>query len=175
MFSSLFQCSPGMYEHTGAHRAQGCTGNLADAICAALPLAHLLYGSATQLKHHFPGREAEYVDFLDGLSQGCPSGLPSTMLALHLALHITLSKHPDMEVRILGIVDDLNLLGKIRDCVIIYFDLKILFKNLFGTDLNMQKSSLLALQMHTVIDPTSTSVVRVLHNWFIIKPIMKRP
>ena len=72
------------------------------------------------------------------------------------SLGIALSKHPDMEVRILGIVDDLNLLGKICDCVIIYFDLKILFKNLFGTDLNMQKSSLLALQMHTVIDPTST-------------------
>ena len=126
------------------------------SFCAALPLAHLLYGSATQLKHHFPGREAEYVDFLDGLSQGCPSGSPLTMLALHLAMHITLSKHPDLQVRILGIVDDLDLLGKISDCVIIYFELKALFKDLFGTDLNMQKSSLLALQMHTVIDPTST-------------------
>ena len=78
------------------------------------------------------------------------------MLALHLAMHIALSKHPDLKVRILGIVDDLDLLGTIRDCVIIYFDLKVLFKELFGTDLNMQKSSLLALQMHTVIDPTST-------------------
>ncbi len=49
-------------------------------------------------------------------------------------------------------------LGKLQDCVIIYFDLKVPFKELFGTDLNMQKSSesLLALQMHTVIDPTST-------------------
>ena len=44
----------------------------------------------------------EYVEFLDGLSQGCPSGSPLTMLALHLAMHITLSKHPDLEVRILG-------------------------------------------------------------------------
>ena len=126
------------------------------SFCAALPLAQLLYGSATKLKHHFPGREAEYVEFLDGLSQGCPSGSPLTMLALHLAMHIALSKHPDLKVRILGIVDDLDLLGTIRDCVIIYFDLKVLFKELFGTDLNMQKSSLLALQMHTVIDPTST-------------------
>ncbi len=71
-------------------------------------------------------------------------------------LHTTLSKHPDLEVRILGIVDDLDLLEKIQDCVIVYFELKVLFKELFGTDLNMQKSSLLALQMHTVIDPTST-------------------
>ena len=31
MFSSFFQCSPGMYEHTGAHRAHVCTGKLADA------------------------------------------------------------------------------------------------------------------------------------------------
>ena len=56
------------------------------------------------------------------------------MLALHLAMHIALSKHPDLKVRILGIVDDLDLLGTIRDCVIIYFDLKVLFKELFGTN-----------------------------------------
>jgi hypothetical protein len=35
------------------------------------------------------------------------------MLALHLAMHIALSKHPDLKVRILGIVDDLDLLGTI--------------------------------------------------------------
>ena len=39
---------------------------------AALPICHLLYGTSSQLTHHFPGREAEFVEFLDGLSQGCP-------------------------------------------------------------------------------------------------------
>ncbi len=81
---------------------------------AALPLCHLLYGDSTRLTHHFPGREAEYVDFVDGLSQGCPSGSPLAMLPLHLAVHITLSKHPTFVVRILAIVDNINLLGAIQ-------------------------------------------------------------
>ncbi len=65
----------------------------------------------------YPDRQLDfhhsYVEFLDGLSQGCPSGSPLTMLALYLAMHITLSKHPDLKVRILSIVDDLDLLGTI--------------------------------------------------------------
>ena len=79
---------------------------------AALPICHLLYGTSGKPTHHFPGRELESVEFVDGLSQGCPSGSPLTMLALHLAMHITLSKYPHLAVRILAIVDDLNLLGK---------------------------------------------------------------
>jgi hypothetical protein len=47
-----------------------------------------------------------------------------------------------------------------RSCraIIIYFDLKVVFKELFGTNLNLQKSevSLLALQPHTVVDPAPT-------------------
>ena len=60
----------------------------------ALPICHLLYGTTGRLTHHFPGREAEFVNFKEGLAQGCPSGSPLTMLALHLAMHITLSKFP---------------------------------------------------------------------------------
>jgi hypothetical protein len=56
----------------------------------------------------------------------------------------------------LGIVDDLKLLGNISDGIIIYFDLKDVFKQLFGTDLNLQKSSLLSLQLNTVVDPPAT-------------------
>jgi hypothetical protein len=123
---------------------------------AALPICHLLYGTSTQLTHHFPGREAEFVEFLDGLSQGCPSGSPLTMLSLHLALHITLSKHPQLAVRILAIVDDISLLGTIREIVIIYVDLKIVLLDLFGVTLNLKKSSLLCLQLHTVVDPVAS-------------------
>ncbi len=42
------------------------------SFCAALPLAHLLYGSATQLKHHFPGRKGMltfWMDFLRDVHQ----------------------------------------------------------------------------------------------------------
>ncbi len=99
-----------------------------------------------QLTHHFPGREAEFVAFVEGLSQGCPSGSSLTMLALHLALHITLSKYPNLAIRILAIIDDLSLLGTIRDIVIIYIDLKTVLKSLFGLTLNVKKSSLLCLQ-----------------------------
>ncbi len=102
---------------------------------AALPICHLFYGAPSQLTHHFPGREAEFVDFVEGLSQGCPSGSPLTMLALHLALHITLSKYPNLAIRILAIVDDVSLLGKIRDIVMIYIDLKTVLKDLLGVTL----------------------------------------
>jgi hypothetical protein len=43
---------------------------------AALLVCHLFYGAPSQPTHHFPCREAEFVDFVDGLSQGCPSGSP---------------------------------------------------------------------------------------------------
>ncbi len=75
------------------------------------------------------------------------------MLALHLAMHIILSKHPQLEFRLLGIVDDINQLGQVCDNIIIFFKMKMVFRQLFGTDLNMHKSSLLALKIHTVIDP----------------------
>jgi hypothetical protein len=72
----------------------------------ALPICHLLYGA--QLTHHFPDREAEFVVFVEGLAQGCPSGSPRTMLTLHLAMHITLTKYPQLPVRALAIVDDIK-------------------------------------------------------------------
>ncbi len=77
---------------------------------AALHLCHLLFGKSTRLTHHFSGREAEYVDFVDGLAQGCPSGPPLAMLTFRLDVHITSSKHPHLKVRILAIVDNLNLI-----------------------------------------------------------------
>ncbi len=43
------------------------------AFLAALPICHLLYGAPSRLTHHFPGREAELVEFVVGLAQGCPS------------------------------------------------------------------------------------------------------
>jgi hypothetical protein len=54
------------------------------------------------------------------------------MLALHLALHLALSKQTQLAVRILAIVDNLSLLGAICDIVIVYVDLKIVLKDLFG-------------------------------------------
>ena len=39
----------------------------------ALPICHLLYGTTGRLTHHFPGRAAEFVKFVEGLSQGCSS------------------------------------------------------------------------------------------------------
>ena len=61
-----------------------------------------------------------------------------------------------MAVRILGIVDDFKLLGRIRDIISIYFDLQHVLKDLFGVNLNLKKSSLLCLQMHTILDPASS-------------------
>ncbi len=69
------------------------------SFCDALPLYHLLYGFSTRLKHHFPGREAEFVEFVEGHSQGCPTGAQLAMLDLHLAMHIALSKHHRWVVR----------------------------------------------------------------------------
>ncbi len=77
------------------------------------------------------------------------------MLPLQLALHITLSKHPQRAVQSLWIVYDLNLLGAIQDVVVVYMDLKIILKDLFGVNLNLKKSSLL-LQLHTVVDPAAS-------------------
>jgi hypothetical protein len=74
-----------------------------------------------RLTHLFPGCEAKSVDFVDGLSQGCPSRSSLAMLTLHFALNIFLCKHPSLNVRILAIVDNLNLLGAIRDITVIYF------------------------------------------------------
>jgi hypothetical protein len=126
---------------------------------AALPLCHLLYGTSSQLTHHFPGREAEVVQFIDGLSQGCPSGTVLTVLGLYFGLHLVLTKHPaHLAVRILGIIDDFKLLGRIHDIIIIYFDLQrvTVLKDLFGVTLNLKKSSLLCLQLHTILDPVSS-------------------
>ena len=77
------------------------------------------------------------------------------MLVLHLAMHLTLTKFPHVPVRMLAIVDDIKVLGTVRDGVPIYFELKTVLKTVFGVDLNLQKSSLLALQLHTVVDPVS--------------------
>ncbi len=41
----------------------------------ALVIFHLLYGTPGRLTHHFPGRQAELVNFVEGLAQGCPSDL----------------------------------------------------------------------------------------------------
>jgi hypothetical protein len=71
------------------------------------------------------------VEFIDGFSQGCPSGSVLTVLGLHFGLHLVLTKHPALAVRILGIIDDFKLLGRIRDIIIIYFDLQRVLKDLF--------------------------------------------
>ncbi len=63
-------------------------------------------------------------------------------------------QHPSLKVRILAIVDNLNLLGAIRDITVIYFELEYVLKEVFGIKLNLQKSSLL-LQLHSVADPVS--------------------
>jgi hypothetical protein len=49
----------------------------------------------------------------------------------------------------------INLLGSIREITVIYFELKIVLKEVFGVHLNLQKSSPLALQLHSVVDPVS--------------------
>ncbi len=81
-------------------------------------------------------------------------------LGLHFGLHLVLTKHPDLAIRILGIVDDFKLLvlGRIRNIISIYFYLQHVLKDLFGVNLNLKKSSLLCLQMHTiqVLDPASS-------------------
>jgi hypothetical protein len=55
-----------------------------------------------------------------------------------------------------GIIDDFKLLGRIRDIIIVYFDLQHVLKDLFGVNLNLKKSSLLCLQIHTILDPASS-------------------
>ena len=77
------------------------------------------------------------------------------VLQFEFGMHIALSKHPRMEVRSLAIVDDITFLGSIRDTACIYFELKIVLKEIFGINLNLRKSSLLLLQLHTVVDPVS--------------------
>jgi hypothetical protein len=94
------------------------------------------------------------VQFVEGHTQGCPSGSPLTMLSLHLAMHITLSKFPHIPV-MLAIVDDIKSVGSIKDNVLIYFELKTVLNTVFGVYLNHHKSALLALQLHTVVDPVS--------------------
>jgi hypothetical protein len=77
------------------------------------------------------------------------------MVVLHFGMHIALSKYPSLDVRALAIVDDINFLGCIRDTACIYFEMKIVFKEVFGINLNLRKSSLLLLQLHTVVDPVA--------------------
>ena len=120
-----------------------------------LPLLWLLYGGKRELLYHFPGREATLIEFLDGFSQGCPTGSTGTMLTLHAGMHTVMQRHPDLPVRILALIDDLNILGTIQDVTVIDFELKLRFKDFFGVELNLRKSSLLVLQMHTVVDPAT--------------------
>jgi hypothetical protein len=70
-------------------------------------------------------------------------------------MHITLTKYTQLPVRALAIADDIKLLGTIQHAATIYFEVKTVLKIVFGVDLNLQKSSLLALQLHTVMDPVS--------------------
>jgi hypothetical protein len=76
-------------------------------------------------------------------------------LPLHLAMHITLRKHLNFELQILAIVDIINLLGSFRETTVFYFELNIVLKEVIGVQLNLQESSLLALQLHLVVDPVS--------------------
>ena len=89
---------------------------------------------------------------------GCTTGTPAAILLIHFALHVALSRHPNMLVRALAIIDDVSLLGAARDIGPLFLDVRAVFKDTCGVDLKLPKCSHLILPMHTIVDPAQSLI-----------------
>ena len=120
---------------------------------ALLPLAVALYGRKSMLACHHSGRKVAFVPFTTGTSQEDGTGSGFSSLAAQFAGVQTLACHPDVDARILSIMDDFHLLGALKYLGPIFSTLSKILDDCVGVKLNLSKSGLNVLQAATIENP----------------------
>ena len=98
-------------------------------------------------------RKMAHVPFTTGFSQGDAPGPGFSFLALHFGIHVTLQQFPALDVKAYAIMDGVTFLGTARHLGPIYARLQLILKDCLHLNINLTKSSLVALQLNTIVSP----------------------
>ena len=95
-----------------------------------------------------------HVTFTPDFSQGDAPGPGFSSLVLHFGIHVTLQQFPDPDFKeACGITDGITILGIAHHLGPIYARNQLILKNCLHLDINLTKSSPIALQMNTIDSP----------------------
>ena len=104
-----------------AHIQKGDLIHTPDSMKLCLPL---LYSQTIQMEHYFAGRLVEIIDVDDGLSRGSPEGTPFAVTAIHFCVDAALAKHTSPLMLVIGIADDLTIMGPLQIITPFFLELK---------------------------------------------------
>ena len=118
-----------------------------------LPIAVALARQKALLPCYHKSRKVAHITFTTGFSQGDTPGPRFSSLVLHFGIHVTLQQFPDLDVKGYGIMDDVTILGIASHLGPIYARMQLILKDCLHLDINLTKSSLIALQLYTIVSP----------------------
>ena len=142
-------------DYPSANIQKGDLIHTPDIMKLCLPLAVLLYSQTIQMEHYFAGRTVEIIDVDDGLSQGSPEGTPFAVTAVHFCVDAALAKHTSPLMRVIGIADDLTIMGPLNIIAPFFLDLKEILKDVLQANVNPTKTCLIMLQIHDLPHPNT--------------------
>lgn len=122
-------------------------------VSTMLPIAVALARQSALLPCYHKSRKVAHITFTTGFSQGDTPGPRFSSLVLHFGIHVTLQQFPDLDVKGYGIMDDVTILGIASHLGPIYARMQLILKDCLHLDINLTKSSLIALQLYTIVSP----------------------
>ena len=129
-------------DYPSAHIQKGNLFHSPDIMKLCLPLAVLLYSQTIQMEHYFAGRTVEIIDVDDGLSQGSHEGTLFAVTAIHFCVDAALAKHTSPLMQVIGIADDLTIMGPLHIITPFLIDLKNILKDALQANVNTTKACL---------------------------------